>query len=365
MEFDDNKFIMSLFSEELKGKYQAEKKAILKNTHSDLKNKRQEFEKNVVEQIEVDQAHRSLLNMCVYPFTNSGIMYKTGFFFLRASPLYELGLENFDFLLFNNHTKVPIAIFGECKGSFSNANNVLTQMVSRRAVVEANLNFIKENYLHIPKSSELIIEYVIAVTSHYSGEMSNKVIELGGDFIVWHGPKVGDEEISIHFPPEKLSIPRERMMHSHQDLNRGLQHCPTIRDAFTFFPQMHGFSELFAIINLLNPFNPDLIDFDDLINFLKVDLYYMDEKYISEKAHEIIRKGLEIGFLEHSDTKGIYQIKIRGKHKTTISRNVLEKWCNIKFSKHIKFEVEKQITQLQDLIRKENDKQKLIFDFPK
>ena len=125
MEFDDNKFIMSLFSEELKGKYQAEKKAILKNTHSDLKNKRQEFEKNVVEQIEVDQAHRSLLNMCVYPFTNSGIMYKTGFFFLRASPLYELGLENFDFLLFNNHTKVPIAIFGECKGSFSNANNVL------------------------------------------------------------------------------------------------------------------------------------------------------------------------------------------------------------------------------------------------
>jgi hypothetical protein len=131
------------------------------------------------------------------------------------------------------------------KGSISNYSAVINELKDRKENIQKNIDYIKENYLKLSNNDALYIEYVIAVPNNDAVEMLNRIIEAGGDLIVWQVAITGNPEISIAFPHKNISsIPRQSMMHRDQQLNRALDianHTQSNRNAFNIFPQGHPF----------------------------------------------------------------------------------------------------------------------------
>ena len=362
---DEDAFLQKLMTKAERELYIERKKAIEKETRREFEKRRPFYITNLQKAIEDDRKHRDLLNCCIYPFTGNGPLSGTGYRFIRASPLFECGMPNMDFLIAKIHSRMNIAIFGECKGSIADTSQLLREMNTRRNTIHQQVDYIRRHYLNLSADDPLNLEYVIAVPSQYSNEVLNKVIEKDAGFIVWHAPFTGPDELSIAFPPRELLIHRERMIHCDPALNEALQHIPTDRKAFNFFPQMHSLTELYALVIASSRDDPGFtIQRDHIIELLSKDLFYMDTEYIAMKADEIICRGTQIEFLEGTDDAGVYRIRAQGLTRQRIARSLEEKWKKNRCLRERTTLMDVKVSELKAEMEEELKKQKLLNEFP-
>ena len=129
------------------------------------------------EEINVQRQHRKLISYSIFPFVQGR---PAGYKFFTAEPLEELGVPNFDFLLWNLDGKV---IFGEAKSSVpASADTVVNQLEERKEIAEDHKEHIEEEYL----GSEIDhMEFVVSTYVNHGDKIAKAIIEEGAEFITW------------------------------------------------------------------------------------------------------------------------------------------------------------------------------------
>jgi len=361
----EDEFLDYISFNDLKEAYEAKKREEFKVLEDEFESKKQFNTESKRQGIEKDRRHRDLLNTCIFPFTEKGPLSSSGYKFVRASPLYELNVQNMDFLLLKKSARNNIAIIGECKGSISNPGATITETISRIEVANEYSDHIRKEYLHLSHDDDFIFEYVIAVPTSYAGDILNKVIETESNLIVWSAPLTSDAELSIAFRPKSLTIPREKMMHRDRDLNKALQRVPSNRKVFDVFPQAHSFSKLTSLLRVARPGATGLIvakeELQDLLS--TKDLFYMEDEFIKKEIELILSMGEKMDFLEWSPEDNAYRIKARGTKRDTLETALEEKWIKNQLEIDLEKYKQKRLLAIQEDFIKERKKRKMITEY--
>lgn len=332
----------------LQASYTSRKRELVKRIENEFK-KNIDFYKNLKKDgIQSDKRHRDLINMCVFPFTDTGALAKSNYKYIRAAPLSEFGVGNFDFVLFKDNEREKVAIIGECKGSVSDPAGIVAESISRRKIVEEKLDIIKEKYLKLDRNSDLRVEYVIAVPSTHAVDMLNSVIKNKAKFIVWHAPLTGIPEISLAWPHKNDENPIKDMIHGDSELNKQLlAHAPSNRRTFNYFPQGHIFSKLQSLLLAIKiEGNGKIILKEELKRNLQQDLFYAEDT-IDDAIGVLLSKGVEIGFLEFDCAGSVYRIRGKGYRADILERVLEDKWIGKQLSAELETNKEKEIEKLR------------------
>lgn len=341
-----NEFLQRLSKKEREIFIKAEKRCV------DKRNKRWEDikprkELEIKEGIRKNQEHDKYLNLCIFPFIQFEKSELFSYRFIRAEPLIELNPEekakNFDFLIYNGR---KLAIFGEMKRSISNATDDLNELKKRIEEVEKREDYIKSNYLKTKKEVEF--EFVIAVPSEYADDMINAIYRTEQRIIVWsiHVIEELGEEISI---PRKYRLrmarfmsneeaERLRLIHKDKNLRKLLGRQGGIETQMETPFQVFPSSPSLQYIKVLN----QLIEIEGRKKELRkekiIDFFYKKEftylcsplerknrnnEFINNKIESIIKKALEIDFIETTDQPGVFSVKTRNTAKRYIEIDTL------------------------------------------
>jgi len=349
------------FSEKLTGdlrkKYLDEKRNIMKELGGRHDKEFNFFRDTQNQEIEKDGRHRNLINSCVAPFTQNGSMYHTGYRYIRAAPLFEIGVKNFDFLLFNRNKS--IAIFGECKGTISNPAALISDIEKQKKAVQGNMNLVKMGYLKMPETSNIDVEYVLAVPSNYSQEVVNAVVKSDTNLIVWHAPLTEADEISMAHPPSDSITDMRRMLHRDNELN-GMSHVKSNRKIFSYFPQGHIVTKLHSLMSSLHYESSGVnISKELLREVISKDLFYAEEK-VDQTVDALIAKAIEIGFLDPNTDGNMYKIKSNTRKADKLEAILQEKWIMKQFENKQSDAEETKVDALRKEIQNEIDKQQKL-----
>lgn len=178
---EDTEFVSYLSFKDLQDEYRTKKKELIQNVEHRYKEELSSLRDRKLEEIETDKSHRMVLNACIFPFSQDGPLSNLGYYFIRASPLAELGATNLDFLLFHPDPEVS-AIFGEVKSQVNDPKGVVDQTKKRINTVFDNKSYVKENYL---KKLDAELEFVLGVWMSDTMELAKAVMRKGGDIKVW------------------------------------------------------------------------------------------------------------------------------------------------------------------------------------
>lgn len=128
-------------------------------------------------EIDTQRQHRKLISYSIFPFVQEQ---PAGYKLFTAEPLEELGVSNFDFLLWNLEGSV---IFGEAKSSIpSSSEAVVNQLEKRKEVAEDHKEYVEEEYLG---SKIDHMEFVVSTYVNHGDKISKTIIEEGAEFITW------------------------------------------------------------------------------------------------------------------------------------------------------------------------------------
>jgi hypothetical protein len=363
----DDDFLAFLERRNLQEGYSRQKAQVAKSAKRDFGEHSDSVATSIENGIETARRHRGIVNACVFPFTRSRghLRSETGYEFIRASPLYELGLENSDFLLFKSEGRRKIAVIGEAKGTVSSPESVVSEARSRLATAKGNLDHIKINYLKIPKDETVHLEYVLAVPINSGNDVLNSIIDTGGGLITWSIPLAGDAEIRLAFPPKSLAdgIERKSMMHLDHKLNEALSGgTPSDRNEFSMFPQMHGYLELMALLRITKrEGSKAIVTKDALRSLLSSELFYMDDDYRERKADSIVADGLDVGFLDVMPGQGVYKTVALGRNLNVLEDTLKKKWIARQLVRKEEQHIQLKVAELQDEFKSKKEKEKVWF----
>ena len=296
--------------------------------------------------IRKNQEHDKYLNLCIFPFIQIEKSELFNYLFIRAEPLVELNPEekakSFDFLIYNGK---KLAIFGEMKRSISNATNVLNELKERIEEVKKREDYIKSNYLKTKKEVEF--EFVVAVPSEYAEDMVNAIYRNGERIIVWSIHVI--EELEEESVPRKYRLRMARFMSNeeaerlrliHKDKNlrrllggpRGIE--TQMETPYQVFPSssslkyLRVFNQLVEIRGREKELKKEkIIDF-----FYEKEFTYLcsplerkkrNNEFINNKIENMIKKALEIDFIEATDQPGVFSVKTRNTKKRYIEIDTL------------------------------------------
>lgn len=363
----DEQFETELNFEDLKAKY---REAVRKSRESLTKKhaaERVELRKLKLAGLEAERIHRDLLNLCVYPFTEQGkCQRELGYRFLRASPLSELGLPNFDFLIARLYPAEEIAILiaGEAKGSVGSPKGVVDDVAKKRGVFIENSEVVLAQYLGQDKNRKYLLETVVAVDSVDSSNMITAIVESGEPIKVWHGPSTGPALLSIASPPSSAHG-AHKYLHADAKLNRLLDKLPTIRRTFDVWPNTHTLIQLGALIRASHPEEYGMsVGTADLGNVLARDMFYLTPKEREDSALSLIRVGMAIGFLTPmAGVAGEFKIVAKGARRDALETTLQEKWLRWQLDQDFEAEIERERQVTQQAFRRERSLRKTMKDF--
>lgn len=375
--FKERKKFLDKMHRKDKNKFLKSEKNCFKKEYKKWKSIREKKKQNFKEEIRKNQRHDRYLNLCIFPFIQVEKTELAQYRFVRPEPLVELnldnGVKNFDFLLYNNKSRV--AIFGEVKTSISSLNrasSVLNEIKTQIREVEKNLDYIKQNYLKTEKS--IRIEFVIAVPSQYAEEMTQVIYKNQESIITWAIHLI--EELSDEPPgPRKYTIKmchfmteddvkKLNLIHNDKNLRKligkGIE--TQMETNFQVFPSSVHLKYLKVLNNLIRIEGRkkilkkvDIVDFFYDQEFLSLCSFPEREKrnnsFINNKIEEIIKKALEINFIKKNGKKGVYSVKTRHTTIRSIQKETLEpkymkyklKQKKEKFKKKIRIECFKKL----------------------
>jgi hypothetical protein len=373
MDADDG-FASTILDKATRERYHDEKKQRMREIKVELTKDRENFERAQRTDIESQRRHRQILNSCIYPFNQDGPLRDTGYEFIRASPLCELGAKNVDFLLYKRSDRLPVAIFGECKGDVKRVATEVADTRKKIDVIKQNVDHIKQKYLELPVESEVLFEYVVAVPVNLAHEFHNQVLDTGGGVIVWKvnltsDPKLTMESgLSLTAPPRSSELDVGDMMHREKSLNTALlDGVATVGKFLNVFPQSHSFLELTCLVCASVPGISGLIVRPDFLrnDLLAQELFYLDSADIDEKAKQIIDNGIKIGAIEWSDVEQAYRLKSNSTKSAKIEEMIETKWISHAFTVEMEGRKKAGIIALQEEFRRKFGEQKSISQFLK
>jgi len=347
---DEERFLEYLSFEDLRDRYLEEKGTLLANLNAKATELRVERRRNIVDEIKIDREHRKILNACIYPFaTRISPLRKLGYYFLRAAPLLENGVSNLDFLIYKKTSDLAgFAIFGEAKGTVSDASAVVHETAERIKIVESKREYCTKTYLGAEQAN---FEYVLGVSSVDSNNVAKATIRRGGGLIVWHSEKSPNPELTIYVPSDEKT--RASMMHADDPLNRELgRKVPTSLEFKTFFQQSHRFAKLLVFLSIDKQSADETFSISDLVRVVENELNYIDNpEVIRREVDDILALGIAIGFVGEV-TDGRYKIKSR--YRTANSREVdlIDKWTEFRLLIKEREDADRALDELQSKYRK-------------
>lgn len=316
-------------------------------------------------EIEKDKRHRDLLSISAYPFHRKGSLAYTGYSLNRFDPLSELDEPNFDFLIIKYNDKHPSAIFGECKGTISDPDSVVSQSCKRREVVENNFDYVKQKYFSMDKSENVYCEYVIAVPDAEQAAMLKSVIDNDEPFIVWGAPITSKAYLTCAFPPNSVPEGKEKFMHRDHRLREALANkAVSNRKGFSYFRSSHTFARLTTLVYSSSPKgNIHFVDRNNLVSSIERDLFFEDESTRIIEANHLLEKGLEIGFLKPTPIPDQYELTPHVNSGTALERALLKKWLNNQLQLDLQKKMKHSREEIQDKYRAEKNKRPSIYKF--
>lgn len=335
---DESSYISSL-PERYQQKYKQMKEGILITDFSQFETERQEFKKEIYKEIEIDEKHRCLVNMCIYPFIQKEIITeKLRYHFVRAEPLYELGIKNLDFLIYCKPSK--IAIFGEAKSSISDPKKVVKEFQERINQITKQQNYISDNYIG---ETPRLYEYVLAVYSLYDEDAIKAVADLGGGIIVWSADRMFKKISMKTFMSEKDAIKR-KIIHADKKLRRVFSKHDTLTNVFNVFPSSHIINYLKLIVRTRH--HDDVgwsVTEEQLARVLKMEIPYATRQFINEKKKLIIEYALRTRIIQPTSISGEYRLTKQISSPQSLNTFIVKKYIKYKTEEKKKAVISKSI----------------------
>ncbi|NGM69230.1 hypothetical protein G6M89_09450 [Natronolimnobius sp. AArcel1] len=288
---------------------------------------------NLREEIDVQRHHRKLISYSIFPFAQGE---PAGYKFITAEPLEELGVPNFDFLLWNLDGSV---IFGEAKSSIpASASTVVNQLQERKEVAKEHKGYIEEEYL----GSEIAhMEFVVVTYVNHGDKIAKEIIETGAEFITWvvdaHSdtlwirqarPTSFPDNLEAEDPDAMLEELDRRHTHDVASLNGELDRVTTSFGQADVLPTSIIVDRLRVVVQSrrVEDRHP-CIDREDIEEYVSNSaLNYTDER-ISEIVNELIEAGKRINFLsEWEDDRAEFKIVSNYTAKDDLERVLEDKW---------------------------------------
>lgn len=312
--------------------------------------------------IETEKRHRMLLNLSVFPFTMQGLATSLGYQFVRGSPLAELNVSNFDFMIARISSSGSLAIFGEVKGSIQDPDEAVSQTLNRRAVALGSLDYVKKEYLGLPSSASLRTEFVISCPSSEVTEVVRAVTNKNPKLIVWHASLSGPEILKIASPP---NVPdRHLMLHTDKELNDLLTGAKSSFSCYDLWPKMHLALSLGATYKYVERGQDDMFVTDELVRaVVSTDMFYLSEREREAEASKIIQLAREIGFIAPVPGTIRYRVGNARERRDATERRAYSRWIDYSLNKELGELLESERNRVQDEFREIRARQKGIDEY--
>lgn len=336
-------------------KYKKIRKQKIKEKKEEFISQRPRIRAEIERGIENDQRHRDLLNMCIFPFCTPERITKLGYRFIAAEPLSELGVKNFDFLIYNQKNKV--ALFGETKGSVSNPRETISETYERIDVIKEQMKFISETYLG---ESPSYVEFVIGVYAMDDEKLIREIHKRGGGIIVW-----SIDRYNSTLSPKTLLDDRDKaielgMLHRDASLINALKNVQTSHKLYEIFPSSHIFS-LLRILLMAKTFTDEgslILREKDLMDIVREELFYLDEPIQEKKVGVIVDVAESIGFLRCVAPE-TYKIISRFRMDKSLEKDLKRKYIKYNERKRLRQVIEEAISEAKEEVRGEMERMSL------
>jgi hypothetical protein len=319
-----------------------------------IKEKKGEFEKEklrnrarIEQEIERDQRHRDLVNMCISPFIIQGRIVQLGYRFVRAEPLAELGVKNFDFLIYNQKNRV--AIFGEAKGSISDSHDVVSETSERIHAVGEHVEYISEAYLgEVPSRTE----FVLGVYAMDDEKVIREISRQGGGIIVWSIDRYNSTLTPKTLLDNENEAIRQGTLHGDARLINAIKNVQTSHKLFEIFPSSHIFSLLRVL--LLAKTKDDqgnlFLDKKDLAEIIKKELFYLNESLQDKKVEATVNTAVSIGFLRPVDS-GLFKIVSRYRADKSLEKDLKKKYVKYLERRQLRQAIQEAVSETRKEVK--------------
>ncbi|QLG47841.1 hypothetical protein [Natrinema halophilum] len=287
------------------------------------------------EEIDIQRNHRKLISYSIFPFAQDD---PAGYKFLKAEPLEELGVPNFDFLLWNLDGSV---IFGEAKSSIpDNATKVVNQLEDRKEIAEDHQDYIEEEYL----GSEINhMEFVVATYVNHGDKIAKEIIEEGAEFITWvvdahsdtlwvrHArPTAFPDNLEAEQPDAMLEELERRHTHDISSLNGELDRVTTSFGQADVLPTSIIVDRLRVVVQArrVEGRHP-CVDREDIREYVAESSLNYTEERVEEIVNDLIEGGENINFLsEWEDDRAGFKIVSNYTAKDDLEQVLEDKWID-------------------------------------
>jgi hypothetical protein len=325
-----------------------------KDEFKDMEKKSLSSKRGVVDaNMNTDKKHLEYVNLCIKPFEVGGRAYKeTGYYFVCVDPLYNVGVKNFDLMLYCEETKVAILI--ECKSGIANLGKELNELTEKMGAAQEN----KRTLEGIIGGLEIKdIEYVLCIPAVYESGVFTAMAALKTKppIIIWTVDMFGGV----------IKVDGRFKKHSHDELNKIIQSeawdGPQI---ITLMPSTHmGIALTEVVVLLLRKFKGrNELNISDLCEMLKTEIRNYPNDWIQDFATKILESGKECNIFEVNGSK----------FKFTMSTNVYavktatERYISYHSNKLMKAELEPILYErVKNRIKVKTEplgEQKVLFD---
>lgn len=357
---EESDFIDQLTFEDLRERYQSERDVRLRDTRSSFEGEEEGLRRDIGAGIEDDRRHREVLNLALNLFANAASRpYQLGYRFVHGSPLLELGVPNFDFLVANVEAEGPIAILGEAKGSVSGPAGVVAQTRERKQVALDHIEHIKERYLRTDLDPR--VEVVLSVPAIGAQRVIEAIEDTGGGIIPWM-MDTGENLVSLELPRSIDGQLRSTMLHSDRALNQALEKVRSTDRGFDIFPQSPPFTKLrMLVIHAMKEGQRYWIDRDELSRRLNTELFYLSDDEVSGLVDEMIEMGFEVGVLK--DIDGRPALSMRWGSRPSMEDELQKAWTDHRCGYELQKRTDGKIVELQEEFARERDKRPPLESF--
>lgn len=262
---------------------------------------------NLREQIDIQRRHRKLISYSIFPFVQEQ---PAGYKFFTAEPLEELGVPNFDFLLWDLDGSV---IFGEAKSSIPDtAKKVVNQLEERKEIAESHKEYIENEYL----GSDIDhMEFVVSTYVNHGDKIAQAIIEEGTEFITWvvdeyydtlwirqARPNSFPDNLSSENPDAMLKELNRRHSHDVSALNGELDRITTSFGQADVLPTTVIVDQLRVVVQARRVEDRyPCVDRADIEHYVSnSSLNYAKERVV-EIVDDLIEAGKRINFLDEWD----------------------------------------------------------------
>ncbi|GAA0470456.1 hypothetical protein MUK72_04855 [Halococcus dombrowskii] len=287
------------------------------------------------EEIDTQRQHRKLISYSIFPFMQER---PAGYKFFTAEPLEELGVPNFDFLLWNLDGSV---IFGEAKSSIpASAETVVNQLEERKEIAEDHQSYIEEEYI----GSEIDhMEFVVSTYVNHGDKIAKAIIEEGAEFVTWvvdayHDtlwvrqarPTSFPDNLEAEEPDAMLQELDRRHTHDVSSLNGELDRVTTSFGQTDVLPTAIIVDQLRVVVQARRVEGRfPCIDRLDLEEYVSSSSLNYTEERMRSIVDDLIEAGKRINFLsEWDDERADLKIVSNYTAKDDLENTLEEKWID-------------------------------------